>query len=57
MSCTLGFGQFQTWALHFGDPGSMAYRVELSDGKSTNIWAPIDEDSYIRSVVSKKQKV
>ena len=35
----------------------MAYRAELSDGKSTNTQAPIDEDSHIRCVVIKKQKV
>mmetsp|Transcript_10652 Transcript_10652/g.15033 ORF Transcript_10652/g.15033 Transcript_10652/m.15033 type:complete len:391 (+) Transcript_10652:327-1499(+) len=26
-----------------------AYRVELENGKKTNVWAPIDVDAYIRS--------
>jgi len=33
----------RTW-----DEGN-AYRVELQDGKKTNIWAPIDIDAYIRA--------
>lgn len=29
-----------------------AYRVELADGKRTNVWAPVDIDSYIRALRS-----
>lgn len=29
-----------------------AYRVELDDGKGTNVWAPIDNQAYIRPVAS-----
>jgi hypothetical protein len=26
-----------------------AYRIELDDRKRTNIWAPIDHDTYVRA--------
>jgi len=26
-----------------------AYRIEVQDGKKTNVWAPIDVDAYVRS--------
>ena len=29
-----------------------AYRIELQDGKKTNVWAPVDIDAYIRRPVT-----
>jgi len=26
-----------------------AYRIELADGKKTNVWGPIDEDNFVKS--------
>ena len=33
----------KTW-----DSGN-AYRIELADGKKTNVWGPIDEDNFVKS--------
>ena len=33
-----------------------AYRVELQNGKKTNVWAPVDIDVYIRTPAKKIQK-
>jgi len=35
------------------------YRIELEDGKQTNVWGPMDEDDYVRTrePAAKKQKV
>mmetsp|Transcript_11818 Transcript_11818/g.15418 ORF Transcript_11818/g.15418 Transcript_11818/m.15418 type:complete len:399 (+) Transcript_11818:147-1343(+) len=33
-----------------------AYRIEIQDGKKTNVWAPVDVDAYIRPLGTKKTK-
>ncbi len=34
-----------------------AYRVELDDGKNTNVWAPVDIDGYIRTQKNKQPRL
>jgi G3E family GTPase len=37
--------------IHLWDGGN-PYRIELEDGKGTNVWGPIDDDSCVRSLAA-----
>ena len=44
-------GYKQGKILKHWDEGN-AYRVEVQDGKQTNVWAPVDVDGYIRAITN-----